>query len=166
MKKRILTLGIMLALVAGMAIPAAVIAQDNDTDVTGSIVVATIEIETPADIGLGMLTWGDNAGNSTGSVTVTANSWDPTNVPWQVTAIDEKVTNTGYMLDGVNPLQSGKLLISPDGNDYVDADTEIMWNGQGSGEHDIDFYVNQVIDEYEDAGNYSITITFTAEITI
>jgi hypothetical protein len=168
MSKRMLILGVVLALVAGMIIPAAVLAAPlNTTDVTGSITAANITITAPGPISLGMLVWGDNKGNSTGSVFVTASSWDPTNVPYEVTAIDEKGTNTGYMVDGGSPLQSGELLISPDNwSTSEEADTEIVWDGTGQGSHNVPFYVNQVIDEYETPGEYSITITFTAEITV
>ena len=168
MTKRMLIMGVVLALVAGMIIPAAVLAvPPNTTDVTGSITEATISITAPPAIGLGTLVWGDNKGNSSGSVNVTANSWDPVNVPWRVTAVDEKVTDTGYMTDtSDNPLQSGELQISSNNSTWSDADAQIQWTGTGQGAHGIPFYVNQIIDEYEDAGSYSITITFTAEITV
>jgi spore coat protein U-like protein len=167
MTKKMLILGVVLALVAGMIIPAAVIAAPaNTTDVTGSITEATISITAPPPINLGMLHWGNNTGNSTGSVNVTAYSWDPTNVPYRVTAVDEKSPNKGFMVDGSTPLASGELQISPNNSSWNDADTQIEWTGTGAGTHNVPFYVNQVIDEYENAGNYSITITFTAEITV
>lgn len=48
MKKRMLTLGMVLALVAATAVPTAVIADTDDTDVAGGITGATIEITAPA----------------------------------------------------------------------------------------------------------------------
>lgn len=167
--KRILTLGIVLALMAALVIPAAVIANGGDTtDVTGSIAGATISLTAPDPIGLGMLVWGDNKGNSTGSVNVTAYSWNPDDLDFSVSAVDEKVADTGYMTDtSDNPLASGKLLISPDDwTSQAEADTAIEWEwtGENEGEHDFTLYVNQVIDAVEEAGDYTITITFTAQI--
>jgi len=167
MKKRILILGVVLALVTAMIIPAAVVADTGNTDVTGNIVAATITITAPPAINLGILTWGDNTGNSTGSVSVTANSRNPSQSNWQVSAIDAKPSNTGYMVkSGSTPLASGKLQISPDNSSWNTADTAITWTGNMSGTHSIPFYVKQTINQVEVAGNYSITITFTASITL
>jgi spore coat protein U-like protein len=167
MKKRMLTLGIVLALVAAMIIPAAVTADTGNTDVTGGIVGATITITAPPAINLGMLAWGDNTGNSTGSVSVTANSRNPSQSNWQVSAVDQKSPNTGYMVkSGPTPLASGMLQISPDNSSWASANTTITWTGNTSGTHNIPFYVKQAINQVEAAGNYSITITFTASITL
>lgn len=112
-----------------------------------------------------MLTWGANKGDSPGSVTVTANSRNPDEANWQVTAVDEKATDKGFMVGGSGPL-SGMLLISSNNSTWESANTTILWEGVDEGTHPTPFYVNQVINQVEAAGNYSITITFTAQITL
>jgi hypothetical protein len=167
MTKRMLILGVVLALVAGMIIPAAVLAAPgNTTDVTGNIVGATITISAPSPINLGMLVWGDNTGNSTGSVNITPNSRNPSQSDWQVTAVDAKTPNKGYMTKTGPVALGNELAISPDNSTWNSADTTATWTGNTSGTHSIPFYVKQTISAVEATGNYTITITFTASITL
>jgi hypothetical protein len=173
MTKRMLILGVVLALVAGMIIPAAVIANGDTTDVTGSILEATIEITPPTDIDFGMLTWGNNTEQSTTglNVTVTPNSRNPAGVSgvyWDVTAKD--ASNGGYMSIGglgVTNL-TNRLQIGDDGTTWTPANTGITYEGNGEVTGaEYDFYAMQTIDsDAEVPGEYSITITFTAEINV
>ena len=168
MTKRMLVVGVVLALVAAMIIPAAVVADTGTTDVTGNIVGATITITAPSAINLGMLVWGDNTGNSTGSVSITPNSRDLSASNWQVVAYDQKVSNTGYMTKTGPVALGNKLQISANNSTWNPADnaTATTWSGTTSGTHSIPFYVKQTISAVEAAGNYTITITFTASITL
>jgi hypothetical protein len=172
MTKRMLTVAVAVALVAAMAIPAVAVAVPaNTTDVTGSIAEATIEITAPTPIAFGMLEWGENTEQSTTGllVTVTANSRNPDGtggVYWDVNAKDE--TNGGYMQQTDTTALQNKLQIGEDGLSWTAADVGITYDGYGAvtgGE--FDFYAEQTIDsDAEEVGDYSITITFTAEINV
>jgi hypothetical protein len=160
--KRILTLGIVLALMAALVIPAAVIAAPgNTTEVTGSIVEAEITVAAPSAIAFGNFVYGNNTQQSAtnGTVTVTPGSRNTPDVPWTVTAKDE--TNGGYMKDGATQL-TNKLQISKEGTTYAVADTGIVYGGTGNGE--FKFYARQNVVNGDAVGTYSITITFTGEL--
>jgi len=162
--KRILTLGIVLALMAALVIPGAVIANGSPTtDVTGNIVEATITITAPSAIAFGDFVFGDNIEQSAtnGTVVVTANSRNVTAVPWQVAAKDN--TNGGFMKNGATPL-TNKLQISKDGSAYAVADTGISYTGNGDGP--LPFWAKQNIAGAETVGAYTITITFTGGVTV
>jgi hypothetical protein len=164
-KKGILMLGIVLAVIAAISVPAAVFAigSINTTLVTGSIVEATVTVTAPSAIAFGMFVVGDNIQQSTtdGTVVVTANSRNGANVHWQVAAND--TANGGFMKTGATPLNS-KLLISKDGSSYANADTPgITYTGTGAGT--LPFWAKQNITGNETVGSYSITITFTGSVT-
>jgi hypothetical protein len=164
-KKGILLLGIVLAVIAAISVPAAVFAigSINTTLVTGSIVEATVTVTAPSAIAFGMFVVGDNIQQSTtdGTVVVTANSRNGANVHWQVAAND--TANGGFMKTGATPLNS-KLLISKDGSSYANADTPgITYTGTGAGT--LPFWAKQNITGNETVGSYSITITFTGSVT-
>jgi hypothetical protein len=160
--KRILTLGIVLALMAALVIPAAVIAAPGDTtEVTGTIVEAELTVAAPSAIAFGNFVFGDNTDQSAtnGTVTVTPGSRNTPDVPWLVTAKDE--TNGGYMMDGATPL-TNKLQISKEGTTYADADTGVIYGGTGDDE--FEFYAKQNVVNGDAVGTYSITITFTGQL--
>ncbi len=176
MKSRPLKLGMVFVLVAAMAVPAAVLADDT-TDVTGEIRGAEITVTAPDEIDLEVLQWGENPGQSEGSVTVAANSWGPGDLEFTLTAIDEGITDpkdgtAGHMrfYDDVGNewvKLSTKLLISPDDDDWKEADLMIRWDwsGESPGTYPFTLHVNQWIDTVEQPGDYEITITFTASLT-
>jgi hypothetical protein len=89
---------------------------------------------------------------------------------WSLTVVDAKTEHTGYMVSGTNVL-SNKLQISQNGSSYQDADTPLtlVENGTHTGEDGYTFriYVEQQV-TYDDtvATGYSITLTFTAAVTI
>ena len=166
MKKGILMLGIVLAVMSALVIPGAVIANGAPptTSVTGSIVEATVTVTAPSAIAFGTFVVGDNIQQSTtdGSVAITANSRNSANVHWQVTAQD--LANGGYMKTGATPLNS-KLLISKDGSSYAAADTGLTYTGTGPGSNVLPLWAKQNITGNETVGSYSITITFTGGVT-
>jgi hypothetical protein len=167
MKKGILMLGIVLAVMAVTAISGGVAAGSvgNTTAVTGSIVEATVTVTAPSAIAFGNFVYGDNIQQSAtnGSVAITANSRNSANVHWQVTAADSD--NGGYMKTGSTPLNS-KLLISKDGSNYFNADTPgLTYTGTGPGSNVLALWAKQNITGNETVGSYSITITFTGGVT-
>lgn len=163
--KRILTLGIVLALMAALVIPGAVIADSNPTtQVSGTIGEAAITVTAPSAISFVQFVVGDNIGHSAtnGTVTVTPNSRNETAVPWSVTAND--TANGGFMKNGGTPLNS-KLLISKDGSAYAAADAPgLTYTGNGNGV--LPFWAKQNIVGDEAVGTYSISITFTGNVVV
>jgi hypothetical protein len=162
--KRILTLGIVLALMAALVISGGIVAgvPPNITDVTGNITEATITITAPSAIAFGMFVVGDNIQQSAtnGTVVVTPASRNATAVSWSVDA--EDLTNSGYMMDGATSL-TNPLQISKDGSSYSDADPGITYTGTGNGA--LPFWAKQNIAGDEDVGTYAITITFTGGLS-
>jgi hypothetical protein len=82
---------------------------------------------------------------------------------WEVVAKDEKTPNTGYMVKtGPTPLDA-KFQISrtSETTDLANADTGITYNQTTNSDKNLPFYVSQAIASNEEAGSYSITITFT-----
>jgi hypothetical protein len=165
MTKRMLIVSVVLALVAGMIIPAAVIANGTPTTtVTGNIVEAELTVAAPSAIAFGNFFYGNNTQQSAtnGTVTVTPGSRNTPDVPWLVTAKDEKVTDPGYMTSGGNKLFN-KLQISKDGSTYPDAaPTGVTYSGNGNGV--LPFWAKQNVVNSDPVGNYTITITFTGQL--
>jgi hypothetical protein len=163
--KRILTLGIVLALMAALVIPGAVIANGAPptTDVTGTIVEAEVTVTSPSAIAFGNFVFGDNIKQSTtdGAINVTAGSRDEPNVPWKVTANED--SGDGYMSDNGN-LLTNELEISEDGSTWELADPGNGLLYTGTGNSTFAFHAKQVIAGDEEPGAYSITITFTGEL--
>jgi hypothetical protein len=161
--KRILTLGIVLALMAALVIPGAVIANGAPptTTVTGNIVEAELTVAAPSAIAFGNFVYGDNTQQSAtnGTVTVTPGSRNTPDVPWLVTAKDN--ANGGYMGSGTHNL-TNPLQISKDGSAYAVAGTGITYTGNGNGT--LPFWAKQNVVNSDPVGNYNITITFTGEL--
>lgn len=165
MKNRVLTVGIVLALIIAIAIPATVFANGTNTDtteITGSIVEAEITVTAPGDIAFGMFHVGNNTQHaSDGTLTITFNSRGGS---WQVTAKDESA-NDGYMMQADNTTAlNSKVLISKDGSTYATADVGLNYTGTGNSS--LPFWATQNIVGNETVGNYSITITFTGGLAL
>jgi len=157
MKKRILTFGVVLVLVTVLVVPGAVLATDT-TEVTGTVTEG-YTFTAPSTVGLGSM-----APSATPYKANSTNGRLDGNNPagYTVTGIDEKGTDTGYMVSGANNL-TNKLKISNADADYVDADTTktFLTTSDITGA-DISLYVSQLV-AYTDpvATGYTITITFT-----
>ncbi len=156
MKKKILTLGVVLVLAAVLAVPGAVLA--TTTEVTGTVTEG-YTFTAPSTVGLGSM--------APSATPYKANSTDGrldgnNSAGYTVTGIDTKGTNTGYMVGGSGALKN-KLKISKEDASYVSADiAKTFLDTPGITGADISLYVSQLID-YADpvAGDYAITITFT-----
>jgi hypothetical protein len=160
--KRILTLGIVLALMAALVIPGAVIANGTPTtQVTGTIVEAQLTVAAPSAIAFGNFFYGNNTQQSAtnGTVAVTPGSRNTPDVPWLVTAKDN--ANGGYMGSGTHNL-TNPLQISKDGSTYAVAGTGITYTGNGNGT--LPFWAKQNVVNSDPVGNYNITITFTGQL--
>jgi len=169
MKKTILTLGMVLALVAVLLVPAVVIAQGT-TPVEGEIKEPSITVTPPDAIDLGTLVWdetGDiNIDSNEGSVILDAGSWNPSNLDFRVSAAGDQ---GGYMqADGGAKTLANMLEIQFDDEGWAAADVprDRVWAEDSEGVHTFDFHVRQKITSNEDPGDYSIIITFTAEVGI
>ncbi|MGA7727260.1 MAG: hypothetical protein WCC72_11320 [Dehalococcoidales bacterium] len=177
MKKKILILGTVLALVSVLvfAMPLAVSAASTGTQTfSGNLVGSTIDIVVPTiSSSFGTFKFGDNvlSSSDSGTVTVTFNSQSPKT--WSVTAYDHSAgANNGHMVFGTTPLTNA-FDISTDG---------IGWYNSASGDGltyggtvasgptysptaPLPFHVMQNISSSDTApGTYSITITFTGSL--
>ena len=154
MKKKILTLGAVLTLVAVLVVPGAVLA--TTTDVTGDVIEG-YTFTPPPGIGLGSMTPGTpKTGDSAGSL-------EGNNAAgYTVKAKDDKTPYTGYMTVGTDVLEN-LLEISSDGTNYMTIDTEKTFlTTSAPGEDAVPLYAKQDV-TYSDpvATGYTITITFT-----
>lgn len=156
MKKRILTLALVLALLAVLATPMAVLAQTTDV---GGNVISGYTFTPPTAIAMGNLapsatphldssTDGSLVGNNTNGYTVTG--------------IDAKGTNTGKMVSGSNVL-AAVLQIGPSAASVGPADAAQSFVDTAAPTNTtVELHVSQVV-AYTDpvATGYTITITFT-----
>ena len=157
MKKKILTLGMVLALVVVLVVPGAVLANGT-TEVTGTVTEG-YTFTAPSTVALGSMA---------PSVTpYKANSADGrldgnNAAGYTVTGIDEKETDKGCMVSGDDVL-THKLKISNADADYVDADTtKTFLDTSGVTGADISLYVSQLVTYLDPtATGYSIIITLT-----
>jgi len=162
MKKRILTLGVVLVLVSVLAAPGAVLAT---TEVTGTVAEG-YTFTAPSGIALGSMAPGATAtGDSTGNLE--GNNPDG----YTVKGIDENDTVTaGYMLiEGTGTLAApqymltNKLKMGDTGAVPNDADVETTFlSTDDITDASVPFYVSQTA-TYADPvqSGYTITITFT-----
>ena len=155
MKKRILTLGMVLALVAVLVAPGTVLAT---TEVTGTVTEG-YTFTAPSTVELGSMAPSatPHKASSTDGSLVGNNP-----AGYTVTGIDEAVSDTGYMVSGSDVL-ANKLKISKEDATYVDADTSKNFVDTGvPTDVTVSLYVSQLV-SYADpvASGYTITITFT-----
>lgn len=157
MKKRILTMGVMLVLVWVLVLPGAVLGA-NTTEVTGTVTEG-YTFSAPSAVSLGSM--------APSATAYKANSQDGrldgnNGLGYTVTGVDAKTTNKGCMVSGSDVL-TNRLEISNADSSYIPADTAKTFLDTGgiTGE-DISLYVSQLV-TYADpvATGYTITITFT-----
>jgi len=163
LKKRILALAAVLALLAVLVAPMAAFAVDVPLDGTNLDAVMTITPPTMPSFGYFVFGWNSIWSSPDGSVTVVNNSDNPTG--WTVTAQD--IGSYGYMrVGGVggSVYLGSRLEISPDGGNWYYADAGCTWSGS-SFPGALPFYANQYITNGDQAGLYTIIITFTGSLT-
>ena len=165
MKKPILTLGMVLALAAALFVPAAVMASDT-TLVTGEIKSASITATAPDSIDLDVLVWSADGNLNTafngGSVHVDPGSWNLDDLAFRMAAVADQ---SGYMKDGDKQLANMlQVQFDDEGWGTADVPKEKLWTEASEGVNTFAFHVKQVIHTVEEVGEYSITITFTAQI--
>ena len=160
MKRRILALASILALVAALAVPMAALAT---TEVTGTQ-PATAELTAPSAIGIGSFTTGANTGNSGTPGQVVANT-----AGWTLSVEDNnQAADTGKMLTGATPLTSalgvGINATAADGGAFTAYQTGLQGStGYGTvTTFSIPLYVNQPVVASDAPGAYSLTVKYTA----
>ena len=156
MKKRILTLGVVLVLAAVLAVPGAVFATDGSAAVTGNVIEG-YTFTAPSAIALGDMTPGTAA-------TDNSSGWLEGNnaLGYKVTGVDIKITYTGYMVSGASRL-ANMLKMGDTGAVPNTAATETNFlTTTGAGSDSVPFYVSQLVAYTDDvATDYTIAITFT-----
>ena len=126
--------------------------QSNAVDFT---VNSFITVTAPSAINLGAMAAGaTTSGASSANGTVTTNT-----ASWQVTARDEKGTNTGFMINGGSTPLTNKFQVSKDNSTWANADTGITYNSSP-----LPFYGRQAVIQADPGGSYTITITFTGSV--
>jgi len=157
MKKKILTLGMVLALVAVLVVPGAVLA--TTTGVTGDVIEG-YTFTPPSAIALGSMTPGTTAAGSSTDGSLEGNN----SLGYTVTGVDEKGISTGYMVSEVlGSVLGSKHEISDEDASYVNADTaKTFVDTSGPTNVAVSLYVHQDV-AYTDTVDtgYKITITFT-----
>ena len=168
MKKKILTLGMVLALVAVLVAPNAVLANGT-TEVTGTVTEG-YTFTPPSTVALGNMAPSVTAykSHSTGGRLDGNDS-----AGYTVTGIDENTEGTaGYMLivgggslAAPDYILTNKLEISSEDASYVEADTAktFLDTSDVTGE-DIALYVSQLV-TYDDPTAIGYTITITFDVT-
>jgi type 1 fimbria pilin len=172
--RKILFLGLILALLAVVAVPAvAFAATTGGTDVTGTFVAPTLSITTPdsADLVFPDFVQGWNyAGPGTLLVTFSQGSSQYTG--WMVTALGD-----ANMKDGATPLSNylligdgiGWLIANGGGPASIDGGTygpgTLTYTGAAGVNLPFSFNAAQWIVPSDSAGTYTDTITFTASMT-
>ena len=165
MKKRILILGMVLALVAAMAMPMVALAGSTGTTEVSGQIAWEYTITPPAAITLGTFNTAKDY-EATGK-SISVSTTDPTITMCGIKVKDTKGTDVGFLMNGAikltNPLQvmGGALTYSPLTEERtlrIDS-TPILDAGMSN------FGVKQTIasgDLTKAAGSYSLTLTFTA----
>jgi hypothetical protein len=151
--KKILLLGVVLTLVAVLAVPAVALAGSTGTTTVTGTQANIIEVTAPSAISFGTFIVGSNSKQSTTEGTVTCNG-----ATWHVTAKD--LVNGGVMKTSGEVALAGKLTISNNGSTYPTADSGITYTDTTT----LPFYVKQNVLASDKAGAYTITITFTGVI--
>ena len=157
MKKKILTLGVVLVLVTVLVVPGAVLANGT-TEVTGTVTEG-YTFTAPSTVELGSMAPSatpHKASSTDGSLVGN----NPTG--YTVEGIDVKGTDTGYMVSGSDVLANQHQISNADA-DYVNADTSKKFvDTSGPTDVTVSLYVSQLV-SYADpvASGYTITITFT-----
>ena len=180
MKKKLLILGIVLAMVAALVIPTAVFAAPTTTQapttttvvVTGLDAAPTVSFTAPGAINLdnssGMMTAGWNTGTGTpGAVTLTQGTSGT--ATYTITAVGASNMVNGsstplqnYLLIG-NTSTSGGWFIANGGSGSVDGYSfsgTLTYTGPASGS--LPFFADQYVTPTDALGVYTDTITFTA----
>ena len=167
MREKILVLGLVLALVAVMAMPLAVSAAGSDsggTTVEGemgdtySIAIGTNPIN------LGTLSTTTAVQSSAFTITVTTNTTD-TSVKIGVNGIDGKLSNGGTVLNEALQIKSttlGQATYSNITSSKVDFVTSLNASSGSASADDVQIQQPAITNTNPAAGTYSETITFTA----
>ena len=154
--KKLLTIGIALALIGVLAAPMAAFAAD--TVITGDITTG-FTFNPPPAILLNPMTPGTTAtGSSTGNITGNNPSG------YAVSAIDNKSSNKGYMVSTASRVLAGKFKIGSSELGVQDADSSrSLYSGTTPvNAVAIPLYVSQAISLTDPADTgYTITITYT-----
>lgn len=159
MRKKILTLGMVLVLVSALALPGAVMAQTQTltTEVTGSV-PSEITFTAPNSVGLGSMAPGDtpHVAHSTGGKVIGNHA-----AGYTVTGVDAKTPNKGKMTSNGNAL-ANTLQIGPAPGELGPAnEAQEFLSTVGPTDEDFELHVSQLVTLADPSGDYTIIITFT-----
>ena len=156
--KKLLIIGLALALIGVFIAPLAAFATDGTTDITGNV-TSGYTFNTPPTIPLGTMSTGTNTGNSSGNIT--GNNADG----YTVSAVDAKGSNTGYMVSTPSGhVLANKFKIGSSAGSVDTADvSRTLYTGSGPVSNvAVPLYISQTITATDVAASgYTITITYT-----
>jgi hypothetical protein len=124
-----------------------------------TVALATITVTAPTGFSLGYMTAGDTTTGTTTAGSVATNAQN-----WQVTAIDAKSTNAGYMTanaDGTGAKLAALFLIGRTTGTVATSVTGFTYDETTNGDKNLPFFVSQTVASGDAGGAYTITITFT-----
>jgi hypothetical protein len=169
MKKRLLVLLSVLAVVALMTLPITVLAATpiaTTTDITGTQ-GSTFGFTAPSGISLPAFAVGNNTGSSVTPGSIATNA-----AGWTLTVADAKANHTNHMTIGGADNGSATFLaaviqvgMTSTVNTIAAYQTALQGSGgygAVTGSFSIPLYVNQVVAITDTAGVYKITLTYTA----
>ncbi len=159
MKSKILSTSLALALVAILAAPLSVLAQDSaNTTITGTV-GAAITVTAPLTINLPPLVPGTTVSSPAQTVTVASNT-----AGWTLTVVESGANPDGQMSNGTTVLANAMLVDGGDNGAPASLKTPVTLksNGAAGGASLHDIVFSQQVAANAAPGTYSITVTFTA----
>ena len=163
MKKKILALGIVVALVAALAIPMAALAQppeEDTTEVSGNV-TAGILLTAPSPINLGMMVLGDNSGSTSDNGSVGSNNPDGLTVTVHSNSSDGTMAGVSGNLTNPLMVDTGWGAVEIFAMPIDDSPQPCLFYPMEGGAP-IHLSVSQWIVPEDVAGVYSIILTYTA----
>jgi hypothetical protein len=164
MKKRILSIALILALIAALAAPLAVYAA-NTTEIDG-ILGSTATLNAPTVATFTTFAVGDNSGSATAGSVVTSGTNS-----WTLTVADAKSNNNGKMTVGgtddagaiklTDPLLVGITSGSVGTISSYESALQAAGGYGANGTFSIPLFFKQTIVTGDPAGSYKITLTYT-----
>jgi hypothetical protein len=134
----------------------------GNTTVTGTV-PTDISVSVPESVDMGQMMPG-NTTTKDNLLTVTV---DSNSNGWSLTVKDAKTSNTGYMTDDATPLSNPFEVKGGDQSTYTPLTSEVILEDSGDlGGGTIQVGCQQEVLTTDPAGDYSITLTFTAAVTI
>jgi hypothetical protein len=161
MSKRVIAISLSLVLILLLVLPVSAQADSGNVQILGSV-SSTITVTVPGTFAMPDFVPGNNSTSSAKAVTVNTNG-----VHWTLKVVESGTSPDGKM-SGTNGTLTNTLKVKGgDVADYTSLASEVtLKTGSVTGESQINnIYFQQSVASGDVAGEYSITVTFTAALT-